>query len=230
MYLLSTPHQKLADQNKKILRYPIQPNEIGINMNTQKIILASSSKTRIKQLTNLGINFTAIAPNIDETPKTKETANDLVTRLSISKAEAINNQQHQDSLIIAGDQILSVGTKILGKPKTQEQAIQQLLSCSNKHVIFYTGLCLLNTKTQKHHYQTTTTEAKFRTLTQPMIEKYLALDQPLNCAGSIQIESKGMLLIERLITDDPYAILGIPTIALSNLFAKENICLLTLAN
>ena len=194
-------------------------------MSPLPIVLASSSVTRQKQLKQLNIPFSSCAPNIDETPLDNETAGQLVTRLAAEKAQAVASK-FPHHYIIGGDQVLCIGKTILGKPKNEANALQHLRTCSGKTAIFYTGLALLNTKTSTLHIELMTTQTEFRTLSEREIEHYIQLDQPLGCAGSIQIESRGLLLTKRVIADDPFSVLGIPVLALRALFEREGVNLL----
>ena len=56
-----------------------------------------------------------------------------------------------------------------------------------------------------------------------MIETYLRADQPYDCAGSARIEGLGIALVDRVRSDDPSAVLGLPLIALLDLLAAEGI-------
>jgi septum formation protein len=67
------------------------------------------------------------------------------------------------------------------------------------------------------------TEVRFRILTQATIEAYLRVDQPYDCAGSARIEGLGIALVERVRSDDPTALLGLPLIALLDLLAAEGL-------
>ena len=195
-------------------------------MTSKPIILASSSPTRQQQLKRLKIPFQTHSPDIDESPMPGETASQLVLRLSEEKAQTVA-QHHPDAWIIAGDQVESIGTIILGKPHTEKIAIEQLSQCSGKTTHFLTGLALLNSKTGELRSTIVTTRVHFKTLSTEEIVTYIKKDTPLKCAGSIKIESQGLLLIERIESTDPFAILGLPITALSELFKASKLNILT---
>jgi septum formation protein len=67
------------------------------------------------------------------------------------------------------------------------------------------------------------TEVRFRTLSAEVIERYLHADQPYDCAGSARIEGLGIALVDRVRSDDPSALLGLPLIALLDLLAAEGV-------
>ena len=62
-----------------------------------------------------------------------------------------------------------------------------------------------------------------RTLSAAEITRYVALDQPLDCAGSFKWESLGITLFEAIRTDDPTALEGLPLIALGELLREAGI-------
>ena len=181
------------------------------------LILASSSETRKKQLTNIGAKFTSCSPNIDETVLENEPPDDLVLRLSVGKANAVS-KKYKSNFIVAGDQVLVVGKSILGKPKNKNDAISHLQLCSGKTAFFYTGVCLFNSKDNNYYSHVVTTEVEYRSLSNDTINAYLEMDQPYSCAGSIQVESRGMLLLKTIKSSDPYSVLGLPMTVLSDLF------------
>lgn len=184
------------------------------------IILASSSMTRTKQFKALGIAFSCQSPDIDETPLAGETAEQLVLRLSEEKAEAVAKRV-SPSVLIAGDQVCVCDNDIIGKPHTVENAIKQLKRSSGKTLRFYSGLAVLNSKTETLASIVVTTDVTFRQLTLEEIETYVHQAKPLHCAGSFNIEGLGIVLFEKIVSEDPTALLGLPMIALVS-FLKRN--------
>jgi len=191
----------------------------------QQLILGSSSPFRAELLTKLGLPFITASPDIDETALTNESPETLVQRLSEQKARAIA-AQHPNALIIGSDQVAVLGDKILGKPKTHDQAIKQLTAQSGHTVTFLTGLALYNSQTQQMHSLVEPFEVKFRALTGQQIEFYLLQEQPYQCAGSFKSEGLGISLFEKLVGDDPNSLIGLPLIKLIQLLAAEEIDIL----
>jgi MAF protein len=191
-----------------------------------RIILASTSTFRQAIFQKLHLPFESIAPNCDETPYPEETAENLVKRLSETKARSCKvNREH--ALIIGSDQVCVVNNQIIGKPHTRENAIKQLTAASGKAVTFYTGLSLYNTLTD--HCQTICEPftVHFRTLSIEQIHYYVDKEQPLNCAGSFMCEGLGIALFERLEGKDPNCLIGLPLISLVDLFETEGITTLS---
>lgn len=190
---------------------------------TPTVTLASTSPFRKELLERLGFPFTTAAPDVDETPLTDETAAALVRRLSEDKARAV--AASHPGLIIGSDQVAATGNHILGKPGTHEGAFEQLRKLSGKRVTFQTGLCLLNTRTGEAQVDVIPFRVKFRQLGDDQIERYLRQEQPYNCAGSFKSEGLGIALFEYMEGDDPTALIGLPLIRLTTMFATYGVTL-----
>lgn len=170
----------------------------------------------------LGIEFSCISPDIDESPLAGEDPEQLVERLSVNKALKIVEQQLPESLIISSDQIALHHGNILGKPGTRENAIAQLSAFSDQAVNFITGLCVMHSQTKQHYYAVDHTQVIFKPLTTSLIERYVDQEQPLNCAGSFKSEGLGIVLFDKIINEDPSALVGLPLINLTKLLARFN--------
>jgi len=187
-----------------------------------QIILASTSPFRKQILEKLHTDFITRSPNVDESALADESATDLVERLAIAKAQAVA-KKFPDSLIIGSDQVAVIDNHILGKPGNHENAVKQLTQASANKVTFYTGLALLNSNTGNIQSEVVPFHVVFRPLTPTMIENYLKIEQPYNCAGSFKSEGLGIVLFERLEGDDPNTLMGLPLIRLSRMFEKEGV-------
>lgn len=183
------------------------------------LILASSSPYRQALLAKLHMPFSVYSPNIDEVPYAHESPSMLVQRLAESKAKTVA-KQHPRHLIIGSDQVLSLQNRILGKPETVANAVAQLEQMSGQQVRFYTGLCLLNSETGELKSLVETYDVTFKTLTQAQIQRYIALDNPLDCAGSFKSEGLGITLFSQLAGRDPNTLIGLPLIALTELLTQ----------
>lgn len=193
-----------------------------------KLILASTSPARKMLLEKLQIPFECVAPNIDEIPFDNESPHELVKRLALEKAKAVSNQ-FDDALIIGADTIGILNNSILCKPSTENKAIEQLQKVSGKTVTFFTGISLLNSKTQDIQVEVDTFDVSFRTLSIEMIKNYLQKENALNCAGSLKIEGLGITLVEKLSGDDYTALIGLPLIKLTKMLETMGVRLYMLS-
>ena len=182
----------------------------------RELILGSSSKPRRMLLERLQLPFTTAHPDIDETPRPNETPQDLVLRLAAEKARKIA-ESHPHALIISADQVGVLDQHILGKPGTHENAVKQLLAASGKTMDFYIGLCVFDAKNQKQEISLETFSVIYRELSLEQIEKYLAKEEPLECAGSCKAEGLGITLIQEFRGKDFTALIGLPLIRLTEM-------------
>ena len=187
-----------------------------------KLVLASSSPFRKALLEKLHLQFVTDSPDIDETPLVNESIENMVKRLSEGKARALV-EKHPESLIIGSDQSAALNGKVLHKPGNYEVAFEQLKAASGQTITFYTGLCLLDSKTGKAETICEPFIVKFRKLSDSEIENYLKKEEPYNCAGSFKSEALGISLFESMQGTDPNTLIGLPLIQLCRML-KENDC------
>ena len=191
------------------------------------LILASSSPFRKAILDKLGLDFEVVAPEINEDRRENESPIDLVTRLSKEKAVAV--AKSKTGLIIASDQVATLDTgyqandSVLTKPGSHENAFLQLKKSSGKTVNFLTGLVLMNTKNLNTQVHVEHFKVSFKTLSDNQILKYLSKEDVLNCAGSFKSEGLGIALFTEMEGNDPNSLIGLPTIQLIDMLAKENV-------
>lgn len=184
------------------------------------LVLGSSSRYRKQLLDKLGLPFTQDSPDIDETPQADESAAALVERLAVDKAKALADK-HPNSLIIGSDQVATFSGRIIGKPHTKDNAKSQLMQFSGQSVTFLTGLCLYNSQTGEHQSSVEPFNVHFKALTERQIERYIELEQPLDCAGSFKSEGLGITLFSQLEGRDPNSLIGLPLIALTEMLINE---------
>ena len=189
---------------------------------TPRLVLASSSRYRRELLARLGIEFHSASPDVDETPLPGEAPAALVLRLAAAKASKVAEGEAH-AVVIGSDQVAVHEGKVLGKPGTVANAEAQLARLSGQRVDFLTGVALLNTDTGRLQTHTDRTTTTFRRLSKAEIRRYVELDQPLDCAGAIKSESRGVMLFERVETEDPSAAIGLPLIRLAALLRNEGI-------
>lgn len=177
------------------------------------LILASSSKYRQKQLNELGFRFSVQKEPTDETPTANELPDILSRRLSHAKAYAVARIK-PSTIVIGADQVAALGTQLLGKPHTVENACKQLAVASGKLLSLFSAYAIyVAGKEFAEHVEHV--EIQMRVLSPSEIENYVVADMPLDCAGSIKSESKGLLLFDSIRTEDPSAIVGLPLIQLA---------------
>ncbi|HUX90526.1 MAG TPA: Maf family nucleotide pyrophosphatase [Gallionellaceae bacterium] len=191
-------------------------------MNSQQLVLASTSVYRSELLARLRIPFQTAAPEVDETPLAEESAKQTSWRLSREKARAVASQ-YPDALIIGSDQVALLGNQQLGKPLSHDNAVRQLRSMRGQTVTFYTALTLFNARTEDTQTEVAINRVNYREITDAQIESYLHKEQPYHCAGSAKSEGLGIALISSMEGDDPNALVGLPLILLVNMLLKQGV-------
>lgn len=187
------------------------------------LVLASSSKYRKELLSRLGLPFTTASPDIDETPLPAEAPAKTALRLACLKAKAVGKRFPQ-AVVIGSDQVAECDGEAIGKPGTFENALAQLKKMRGKKVIFHTALCVWNGRDnrpddtlQKTMVDTCVT---FRNLPDDELQAYLKTEEPYDCAGSAKNEAMGIVLLEKIESDDPTALTGLPLIALTTMLRR----------
>ena len=182
-----------------------------------ELVLASTSIYRADLLKKLGIKFRAEKPKFDENAHKKILVEQNATPLQIAEALSkgkANSLKSVTATVIAGDQLVHLNGKILGKSGTFENALSQLKSLRGKVHELITAVTVLTDSYEWHLNHLT--QLSMKTLTDLEIENYLRADQPYDCAGSYKIESRGLILFDEIKTDDFSAIQGLPLLWISN--------------
>lgn len=186
------------------------------------IILASSSVFRQNQLKQLGIPFQSLSPEVDEdTIKNKGLSPLEISRqLSLLKAQAIA-QTNPNTVVIGADQVLDFEGKIFSKPKTKENAINQLIELKAKeHKLITSYAIVFNDKT---YIDTVICKMTMKDLSNSQIQKYVEIDEPLHSCGSYKLETLGIALFDKIDCPDHSAIIGLPLISLTKALADFGI-------
>jgi len=191
-------------------------------LNSQLLVLASTSIYRKELLNRLLVPFETARPDVDETPLPNEAARDTSLRLAQEKALAVV-ASYPDALIIGSDQVALLDDQQIGKPLNHDNAVAQLQAMRGKTTIFYTALALLNSKTGNMQTDVSLSHVTLRDLSDEEIDGYLLKEQPYHCAGSAKSEGLGISLMSRMTGDDPNALVGLPLIPLCNMLRRENV-------
>ena len=194
---------------------------------TIDLVLGSTSRYRAELLRRLTTQFRQAAPDVDETRLPGEAPAALAARLARAKADAVA-QRFPGAVVIGSDQVAELDGEALGKPGSVERARAQLASCSGRAVRFHTALCLVDARgmAMRAHAETDLTTVQFRALAPGEIARYVEREQPLDCAGSFKSEGLGIALFDRIASEDPSALIGLPMIALCRLLRQAGISVL----
>jgi septum formation protein len=189
------------------------------------LVLGSTSPYRRELLQRLGLPFEVRAPDVDETPGPGEQPADLARRLSWAKAQAVARALHpaSDVVVIGSDQVADLRGQPLGKPGHHAGAVAQLRAMRGQTVCFHTAVTVLRPATGFDKTVLSTVTVDVRDLGDDEIEQYLLREQPYDCAGSAKAEGLGITLLNRIASDDPTALIGLPLIATSALLREAGL-------
>jgi septum formation protein len=186
-----------------------------------ELILASTSPYRKMLLDARSLKYTAVAPRCDEDalkdPSLSATA--LTLKLAKAKAESLV-ELYPEAYIIGSDQVLALGERIYGKPKTKERALEQLKSLQGQTHQLVTSLCVHTAKKQWLH--TEVVSLTMHPWSESELQRYIDADLPLDCAGSYKLEKRGLLLFSKIEANDYESIIGLPLIKLFSILKEEN--------
>lgn len=180
----------------------------------KQVILASTSPYRKALMGRLGIPFLTARPEVDEEAYKARIGDPvaLVQALSRAKAEAVA-AAYPDAVVIGSDQVAEIDGEALGKPHTTERAVAQLIRFSGRTHRLVTGVAVWDGTTGCWHETVNETRLVARAYGEAFARRYVEREQPLDCAGSYMFERAGITLFERVETDDPTAIEGLPLTA-----------------
>lgn len=189
------------------------------------LVLASSSPYRRALLDRLRMPYSVAAPDLDEAAKPGELPVATALRLAEAKARAVA-ASWPGGRIIGSDQVAVLDGRAISKPGAHEAALAQLLAMRGRSIVFHTALCLLDADSGQCQVEDVPTTVQFRNYSEAEATRYLELERPYDCAGSAKIEALGIVLIERLESTDPTAIIGLPLIALVTMLERAGVSIL----
>jgi len=169
--------------------------------------------------------FEIIPARGEEAADPSLTPGELVEELSRRKCAEVS-AAHPEDLVIAADTVVSVGERVLGKPRDRAEAAEMLSLLSGREHTVYSGLTLSRAgRTVTEHEATA---VRFRRLSEADIARYIATGEPMDKAGAYGIQGYGSVLVES-ICGDYYNVMGLPVCRLARLLAGFGVDALALA-
>lgn len=184
-----------------------------------KLILASASPRRAEILRAAGFSFTVLSSAVDETPYPNESAQDHVQRLAAAKADLVAARAVGPAIVIAADTVVTLEGKILGKPRSSDDARKMLEQLSGRTHAVLTGVALIRLPDVERRSFVETTLVHFAQLTSQDIIQYLATDEPYDKAGAYAIQGRAGRYIPR-IEGCYYNVVGLPLAHLTRMLAE----------
>lgn len=184
------------------------------------VVLASSSRYRRDLLTQIGLEFEVLAPDVDEAPvqaRSDLTPAEIALLLAERKAAAVAALR-PEAIVIGSDQVATLDGAILTKPGTREKTVQQLRRLAGRTHWLLTAVCIH--APQATHTFLNQTELRMRSFSDEELLRYADFDQPWDCAGGYRVEGQGIALFDAITTSDFTAIQGLPLIELTGLLRQ----------
>ncbi len=165
----------------------------------RSIILASGSPRRSMILTQAGIEFQVILPTMSEEVTDKSLPEEVVEDLSKQKAQnTAAGLERENYLVIGADTIVSIGSRILGKPSDESEAVDMLRALQGHVHQVYTGVTFVydrDGEVQTHSFHAMT-EVEMVPMTDEEIRAYIATGEPMDKAGAYGIQGRGCVYIK----------------------------------
>ena len=174
-------------------------------------------------LKKIGVDFCPFDPDIDESQFSSELPLEYVQRVARSKA-LTGQRENPGRLILAADTVVSLGEKILGKPRNQRETIRALEELSGKQHKVMTSVVVID-ESEKERISTVTTYVLFRDLDSATIRAYASSGECVDKAGGYAIQGLGSVLV-RGVRGSLSNVVGLPlkeTIKLLNLVKIPNL-------
>lgn len=153
------------------------------------LILASQSLGRRKLLKEAGYTFEIIVSHFDEESVQKDNPEELVKKLSLAKARVAARQAAKPSVILAGDQVVVIGDKIVGKPKNPEELRLWLLQLQNFYADVIQGYAIIDTATGKELTGVDKSRVYFKEIPAKEMEEWIKTDTPYARAGGFSMQT-----------------------------------------
>lgn len=185
-----------------------------------QLILASASPRRAQLLRQLGLTFRVVPSSVPEDGLPDETPESHVRRLSREKAMEVR-KSHPRAMILAGDTVVVLEDRILGKPRNPGEAVSMLMALSGKTHRVVSGLALSSPWGELRD-GALVTEVTFRGFDEAFARRYTKTGEPMDKAGAYGIQEMGSALVEE-IRGDYHTVVGLPIPLLLRLLAAEGL-------
>ena len=188
------------------------------------VVLASGSPRRKLLMEMLGFeNMEIIPAKGEEIIDPKLSPGELVESLASAKAREVAALRPKDELIVAADTIVWLDSKVLGKPRSKENAVEMLKSLSGRSHEVYTGVTLIkdgNILTQHEVSRVT-----FREISDDEIRAYVETGEPMDKAGAYGAQGRGALFVKG-IEGDFFNVMGLPVCRLGQMLKSQGVKIL----
>ena len=171
-----------------------------------ELILASGSPRRKELLETAGLDFKVVVAEVQEKIPAGATPEEAVKSLALQKAQAVA-EKYPDKIVLGADTVVVSDGKILGKPKSEGNAVEMLTSLSGRVHKVCTGVAIICGEKVENFCEIT--EVEFNSLSEDEIRDYVKTGEPMDKAGAYGIQGKGCVLVKK-INGDYFNVVGLP--------------------
>lgn len=162
-------------------------------------VLASASPRRSEILRAMGMRFRVVSTDLNEAPRTREKPARHVRRLAREKAAAARAlSPSRTALYVGADTVVAIGSRILGKPTSTEDAASMLRRLSGRTHQVLTGLAILDGENGRVLSAVEVTDVRFRSLDEHEIIGYVRTGEPMDKAGAYAIQGGAATFVDSI--------------------------------
>jgi septum formation protein len=187
------------------------------------LILASSSPRRRELLQGLGLDFTVVTSDVDETTDSHLAPAEVVEQLALRKAGAVAKKVEK-GIVLGSDTIVVLDGQILGKPSDESDAFRMLSALQGREHTVYSGVALIDAASGRSEVAHNATRVMIRPMTEQEINAYIATGEPMDKAGSYAIQGIGATMVEGIV-GDYFTVVGLPLHLTAKLLARFGVSL-----
>ncbi|MBN1917914.1 MAG: septum formation protein Maf [Verrucomicrobia bacterium] len=187
-------------------------------MKQPRVLLASASPERRRILERLGLAFDVMATGVAEDNDAALAPRELVVRHANAKADAALAMSPGHGVVIACDTVAECAGKVLGSPRTDDEARAMLRELAGRTHAIVSGL-VVAMGNGRRATRVVETGVMFRAYDDATIDAYVRTGEPLHKAGAYGIQGLGALLVER-VAGSHTNVQGLPVEALADCLAE----------
>jgi septum formation protein len=188
------------------------------------LVLASSSPRRKELLQTLGLRFSVITSDVDETTSPELTPAEVVEQLALRKAGAVA-EKVSEGVVLGSDTIVVLDGQILGKPADEADAFRMLSALQGREHTVYSGVALIDAASGRSEVAHNATQVRIRPMSEREIKAYIATGEPMDKAGSYAIQGIGSTIVEGIV-GDYFTVVGLPLNLTAKMLARFGLPLL----